>query len=64
MISDRRCVVWTPAGWAAERAWEMATVGPLSVINDLLSEADWSVRPFTLAREASSLPPDSTTHAS
>ena len=31
-INGRRCVVWTPADWAAQRAWEVATIRPLAVI--------------------------------
>jgi hypothetical protein len=47
-INGRRCVVWTPADWAAQRAWETATVRPLAVINDLLAEAGAVPRLFTL----------------
>jgi hypothetical protein len=47
-INGHRCVVWTPADWAAQRAWETATVRPLAVINDLLAEAGATVRLFTL----------------
>jgi hypothetical protein len=47
-INGRRCVVWTPADWAAKRAWETATVRPLAVVNDLLAEAGATPRLFTL----------------
>lgn len=51
-INGRRCVVWTPADWAAQRAWEVATVRPLAVINDLLAEAGAVPRLFTLSAGA------------
>jgi hypothetical protein len=47
-INGCRCVVWTPADWAAQRAWEVATIRPLAVINDLLAEAGAVPRLFTL----------------
>jgi hypothetical protein len=47
-INDRRCVVWTPSDWTAQRALVMATVRPLALINDLLSEAGAAPRLFTL----------------
>lgn len=47
-INDRRCIVWTPDDWTAQRAWETATVRPLAVVNDLLAEAGATVRLFTL----------------
>jgi hypothetical protein len=33
-INGRRCVVWTQADWAAQRAWVVATIRPIAVIND------------------------------
>jgi hypothetical protein len=47
-INGRRCVVWTQADWAAQRAWVVATIRPLAVINDLLAEAGAVPRLFTL----------------
>jgi hypothetical protein len=40
--------VWKPAEVAAQRAWLVATVRPLAVINDLLAEAGAVPRIFTL----------------
>lgn len=48
-INGRRCVVWTQADWATKRAWEVATIRPLAVINDLLAEAGAVPRIFTLS---------------
>jgi hypothetical protein len=47
-INGRRCVVWTPADRGAQRAWEVATIRPLAVINNLLAEAGTVPRLFTL----------------
>jgi hypothetical protein len=47
-INGRRCVVWTPEDWAANRAWKTATVRPLAVVNDLLAEVGAVPRLFTL----------------
>jgi hypothetical protein len=47
-INGRRCVVWTPADRTAQRTWEVATVRPLAVINDLLAQAGAVPRCFTL----------------
>src|SRR5690349_4394547 len=46
-INDRPCVVWTPRDWVEQRSWEVATVRPLAVINDLLAEAGAVPRLFT-----------------
>ncbi|BEL01944.1 hypothetical protein Q0Z83_001350 [Actinoplanes sichuanensis] len=47
-INGRRCVVWTPADWAAGNPWYVSTVRPLAVINDLLAEAGAVSRIYTL----------------
>lgn len=47
-INGRHCVVWTPQDWEEQRAWETATVRPLAVINDLLTEVGATPRLFTL----------------
>jgi hypothetical protein len=47
-INGRRCIVWTPEEWASDNTWEIATVRPLAVINDLLAEAGAVPRLFTL----------------
>ncbi|MFC7484610.1 hypothetical protein ACFQX7_37700 [Luedemannella flava] len=48
MINGRLCVVWRPEEWAGYLSWEVATVRPLAVINDLLAEAGATKRLFTL----------------
>ncbi len=47
-INGRRCVVWRPEDWAAQRPWEVSVVRPLAVVNDLLAEAGATKRLFTL----------------
>ncbi|MEU4157783.1 hypothetical protein [Actinoplanes sp. NPDC026670] len=47
-INGRRCVVWTPADWAAGNPWWVSTVRPLAVVNDLLAEAGAVPRLYTL----------------
>jgi hypothetical protein len=51
-INGRRCVVWRPEDWPAQRAWEVSTVRPLAVVNDLLAEAGATKRLFTLGAGA------------
>jgi hypothetical protein len=47
-INGRRCVVWRPEDWPAQRPWEVSTVRPLAVINDLLADVGATKRLFTL----------------
>jgi hypothetical protein len=47
-INGRRCVVWRPEDWSAHRAWEVSTVRPLAVVNDLLTDVGATNRLFTL----------------
>jgi hypothetical protein len=48
-INGRRCLVLTPEDWTAKRAWMVATIRPLAVVNDLLAEAGATPRLFTLS---------------
>jgi hypothetical protein len=51
-INGRRCVVWSPEDWSAQRAWKVSTVRPLAVLNDLLAEVGATKRLFTLSAGA------------
>lgn len=48
-INGRICAVWEPADWDSGRAWYVATVRPLAVVNELLAEAGARVRVHVLA---------------
>jgi hypothetical protein len=46
-INGHRCLVWRPDDWAAD-PWKVSTVRPLTVVNDLLAEANAPARLFTI----------------
>lgn len=47
-VNGRRCVVWRPEDWSADRAWEVSTLRPLAVVNELLAESGVPHRLFVL----------------